>query len=71
MNDKFDYVSVDERYVNMVISVLKELGLSPQEAFVVLLGAARMLADENGVPRDVQIRQFLSVERVNVTENLQ
>jgi hypothetical protein len=71
MNDKSDYISVDERYVKLMISVLKELGVSPQEAYVVLLGAARMIADENGVPRDAQVRQFLSVERVNVSENLQ
>jgi hypothetical protein len=69
MNDKIDYISVDECYVKLMLSVLKALGLSPQEAYVVLLGAARSIADENGVPRDAQVRQFLSVERVR--ENLQ
>ena len=69
MSDEFERVSVDDCYVQLMLSVLKGLGLNPREAYVVLLGAARMLADENGVPQDVQVRQYLSIERVR--EDLQ
>lgn len=67
--DDGEYLYVDLRYAKALLAALKGFGLSPEQAYMTLMFAARMLAEHNGVPEETMIEQFKAMEFVDERRN--
>jgi hypothetical protein len=67
--DDSDHQYVDLRYVKVLLSALEGSGLTPEQGFITLMFAARMLAEHNGVSEETMVEQFKSIEFINERRN--
>jgi hypothetical protein len=67
--DDGEYLYLDLKYAHALLEALRKSGLTPEQGYVTLMFAARMLADANGVREETMINQFKSIELIEERKN--
>lgn len=64
MSDYVDYVEVNAKYSRLVMAFLKEKGLTPEQAFVILIYTAREIGKHNGITEEEMAMHLMTIERI-------